>query len=121
MYSFAIFFTYCVLVCLEDMESFRSNVIYWLLTVFIVLAYTTVLCTFSALGHILSCSLLGSFAFVAALSHYVGANLQYIAVNMFRRITIENFNLAMVDPPYQVKGKYIIMITMYIREVLISS
>lgn len=78
---------------------------YWLVLVCMVLAYTIVLFGLPALGHIIVCSFLGSYAMVAALSHYVGANLQYIVVNMFRRAVVENFNLAMVDPPYQEKGR----------------
>lgn len=35
----------------------------------------------------------------------MGANLQYIIVNTFRRATVEHFSLAAVDPPFQAKGK----------------
>lgn len=89
---------------IEDLETYRSNINYWLVSTCVVLAYITILYIRSSFGHILACSLLGSFAVVAALSYYIGANLQYIVVNMFRRATIEHFNMAMVDPPYLVKG-----------------
>lgn len=96
---------YWIFCCLEDLESFRNGINYWLVLMCVVLGYTTILYALSSLGHIIACSLLGSFAIIAALSHYVGANLQYIVVNMFRRATIEDFYLALVDPPYQMKGK----------------
>lgn len=69
-----------------------------------VIAYTIILLTLFSVGHIFACSLLGSYAMVAAFSHYFGGNLQYIIANMFRRATVENFNLAIADPPYQVAG-----------------
>lgn len=95
---------YLTTCCAEDLEPYRSDVNYWLLTASVMLAYTGILYTRSSFGHIVACSLLGSFAVVAALSYYMGANLQYIVINMFRRATVQNFKLAMVDPPYQTKG-----------------
>lgn len=89
---------------IEDLELFRNDVNYWLVLTCMVLAYTITLLTLSVVGHIIACSLLGSYAVIAAFSHYIGANLQYIVANMFRRATVENFNLAMIDPPYQEKG-----------------
>lgn len=89
----------------EDLELFRSDVNYWLVLTCMTLSYTLILSGLSALGNIISCSLLGSYAVVAALSHYVGGHMQYIVINMFRRATVENFKLAMVDPPFPPKGK----------------
>lgn len=61
-----------------------------------------VMCNF---GDIIVCSLLGSYALIATLSHYIYGNLQYIVINTLRTVTVENFNLAVIDPPYQTRGK----------------
>lgn len=106
-YMFSLTFLIHYLCGVEDLELFRSDVNYWLVLTCMVLAYTITLLTLSVVGHIIACSLIGSYAVAVALSHYIGANLQYIVANMFRRATVENFNLAMIDPPYQEKGNKI--------------
>lgn len=55
-------------------------------------------------GHILACSVLGAYSCVAALNYYIGGNLQYIVINSYRRIVVKNFNMATIDPPFQIMG-----------------
>lgn len=100
----------------EDIEIFRSNVSYWMVLVTIALSYTLLLMGVASVGHILVWAMLGSYAVIAALSHYFSGNLQYIIINTFRRATVENFNQAVIDPPYQTAGELFFLGNMYLEQ-----
>lgn len=55
-------------------------------------------------ANIICCAILGSYAVVISIDHYAGSNLKYIIVNTVRRATSPGFNVAVVCPPFQVKG-----------------
>lgn len=60
---------------------------------------------FTLHSHIFACSFLGAYACITALNYYTGGNLQYIIINTYRRIVVPNFNMATIDPPFQMLGK----------------
>lgn len=65
------------------------------------------LTSFMDKANILACAIVGSYAFIIPLDHYYGTNLRYIFINTIRRATVENFGHAVIDAPYQWRGKII--------------
>jgi hypothetical protein len=63
-----------------------------------------VLLSFTRSASILSCSIVGAFAIVTPIDHYIGSSLKYILVNVVRRATVPDFNLAVICFPFQVIG-----------------
>lgn len=55
-------------------------------------------------ANILACSVLGAFAIISPVDHYIGSNLKYIVINTIRRATIRDFRTAVIDPPFQTRG-----------------
>jgi hypothetical protein len=55
-------------------------------------------------ANIISCAVLGAYAVVIPIDHYIGSNLKYIIVNIMRRATVKDFSIAIVDPPFQMRG-----------------
>lgn len=49
--------------------------------------------------------MLGAYATVFAIDYYTGSNLKYIIINAIRRATVPDFNIAVIQPPYQEIGK----------------
>ena len=58
-----------------------------------------------AQANIISCAVLGSYAVIIPIDHYIGSSLKYIIVNIVRRATIRGFGRTVLDPPYQDNGK----------------
>lgn len=48
--------------------------------------------------------MLGSYAVIIPIDHYIGSNLKYIVLNVVRRATIRNYGKAVLDPPFQDNG-----------------
>lgn len=65
----------------------------------------TVLIGFTHRANILACSILGACAVIISIDHYIGSNLKYIFINVLRRATVENFEYAILSPPFQYRGK----------------
>ncbi|XP_046656254.1 transmembrane 7 superfamily member 3-like [Daphnia pulicaria] len=57
--------------------------------------------TFTRMGNIVSCAVLGSYAVIVPIDHYIGSSLKYIVINVVRRATVFGFGRAVLDPPYQ--------------------
>ncbi|KAH0809332.1 hypothetical protein MTP99_011906 [Tenebrio molitor] len=85
-----------------DLNVFHNNVNFWVTFASIVLAFHMIWTMWTLEGHVFGCSFLGAYACVAALNYYIGGNLQYIVINSFRRIAVKDFNMATVDPPFQI-------------------
>ena len=57
------------------------------------------------IGNILCFTTLGSYLTILSIDYYMGSNLKYIIINAIRRFTVQNFNEAVIQPPFQNKGK----------------
>lgn len=55
-------------------------------------------------GNLISCGVIGSYAVIIPIDHYIGSSLKYIAINVIRRATVKNFGRAVLDPPFQDNG-----------------
>lgn len=64
---------------------------------------------FSRIGNgqanIVGCAVMGSFAVIVPIDHYIGSSLKYMIVNVIRRATVRGFGRAVLDPPYQDNGE----------------
>ncbi|XP_057381438.1 transmembrane 7 superfamily member 3-like [Daphnia carinata] len=65
------------------------------------LVLPVVFVTFTRLGNIVSCAVIGSYAVIVPIDHYIGSSLKYIVINVVRRATVNGFGRAVLDPPYQ--------------------
>jgi len=61
-------------------------------------------------ANIISCAVLGAYAVIIPIDHYIGSNLKYIVVNIVRRATVKDFRMAIIDPPFQTRGVLLIII-----------
>ncbi|XP_058789349.1 transmembrane 7 superfamily member 3-like [Phymastichus coffea] len=85
------------------------------------LLYTTtiivVILTFSVIpltGNILCFTVLGAYASVLSIDYYSNSNLKYILVNSIRRITVDNFKVAVIDPPCQDKDILLVIFWVFL-------
>ncbi|XP_018562655.1 transmembrane 7 superfamily member 3-like [Anoplophora glabripennis] len=87
---------------LADFYIYRSNLVFWVTFVCIMVACSIIWTPMSMYSHIFGCSFLGSYAFFIALNYYLGGNLQYIVINTYRRATVWNFSNAVISPPFEI-------------------
>ncbi|XP_045480705.1 transmembrane 7 superfamily member 3-like [Harmonia axyridis] len=96
---------------LADDENFHINAIYWTIFFGIVFMCWFSLSMFTMHGHILSCSFLGSYILmITTLNFWVGGNLQYIMINVYRRMFVSGFNVAILKPPFQTSDHIISLV-----------
>lgn len=93
-----------------DIPIFRNDENFWLTFVGISIVTMIILSGMFSIGHRLGCVLLGSYAVIVASNYYLGGYFQYIMINTIRRGTVKNFNMAVIDHPYQWKGNFCIVI-----------
>ncbi|XP_026318097.1 transmembrane 7 superfamily member 3-like [Hyposmocoma kahamanoa] len=80
---------------------FEQNSTFWTIFVVVMLFTSITLITMTFLSNIFCCAVLGAYATVFALDHYIGSNLKYITINTLRRAVVDDFNYADLSPPYQ--------------------
>ncbi|XP_041969552.1 transmembrane 7 superfamily member 3-like isoform X2 [Aricia agestis] len=78
-----------------------TDLSFW--TIFIFVMLMTSLLSISTTYHtnIACCAILGAYAFIYPIDHYIGSNLKYILVNTVRRAVVPNFNKAVISPPFE--------------------
>ncbi|OXU25062.1 hypothetical protein TSAR_002249 [Trichomalopsis sarcophagae] len=54
-------------------------------------------------GNIICFTTLGAYATILSIDYYCGASFKYILLNAIRRVTVSDFNVAVIQPPYQDK------------------
>ncbi|XP_043801040.1 transmembrane 7 superfamily member 3-like [Apis laboriosa] len=85
----------------------QNNMVFWLLFLTLTLSIALVT-TFNFYSHI-TCSIFSSFMIILPIDYWVGSSLKYIMINIVRRATVEDFNLAIVRPPIQTKDIWLIV------------
>lgn len=83
----------------------RTDVNFWLVFACIVLLVPVIFLSLIQKANIVSCAVLGAYAVIVPIDHYIGSNLKYIVVNVIRRATVKEFRMAIVDPPFQMRGR----------------
>lgn len=98
-------FRFCLFFCFFLSGSFiilQNNTVFWLLFSTLALSIALVV-TFSFCSNV-TCSIFSSFTIILPIDYWVGSSLKYVMINIVRRATVEDFNLAIVRPPVQTKG-----------------
>lgn len=94
-----------------DDINFHNNALYWTIFFGMVFMCWFSLSMFTMVGHILSCCFLGSYILmITTLNFWMGGNMQYIMINVYRRMLVPNFNVAILQPPFQVKGEFLLKV-----------
>jgi uncharacterized protein YebE (UPF0316 family) len=88
-----------------DVQILRNNVNFWLLFSCIAVSVSLLFLSLVQKANIISCAVLGAYSVIIPVDHYIGSNLKYIVVNVIRRATVKDFSLAIVDPPFQMRGE----------------
>lgn len=108
-------FRFCLFFCFFLSGSFiilQNNTVFWLLFSTLALSIALVV-TFSFCSNV-TCSIFSSFTIILPIDYWVGSSLKYVMINIVRRATVEDFNLAIVRPPVQTKGIIFFMDTVKI-------
>ena len=82
--------------------SMMNDVVYWLTIAAYISGCLVAVLPFTKTASILSSALVGSFIFIIPIDHYIGSSLKFILVNFVRRAYVEDFNLAVLNFPFQV-------------------
>lgn len=80
----------------------ENNWVYWSIylgIVLIVLIIGALPCGI----YVVSNAILSASLVILSIDYMAGSNLKYIMVNVIRRITVPQFNYAIISPPFQVK------------------
>ncbi|KAL3265737.1 hypothetical protein HHI36_009939 [Cryptolaemus montrouzieri] len=99
---------------LADLEPFHRNGFYWSIFFGIIVACWLILSIFTMPGHIFSCAFFGSYVLmVTTLNFWMGGNLQYVVINVYRRICVPNFNDVILDPPFQPRDFFVALLGIF--------
>lgn len=96
---------FCTLLLSGDVDVLRTDFNFWMVFSCIVLLVPVIFLSLIEKANIVSCAVLGAYAVIIPIDHYIGSNLKYIIVNVIRRATVQDFRLAVIDPPFQAKGR----------------
>lgn len=86
---------------LGDYPLLESDVNYWLSFACCILVITVCLICSMHKANVLACALIGSYTVIIPIDYYNGSNLKYIIINIIRRATVDGFETAIIDPPFQ--------------------
>ncbi|PSN33848.1 hypothetical protein C0J52_24247 [Blattella germanica] len=104
---------------LGDLELLRHDLNYWLIYGCIILLVPILFSSIIHKANMISCAVLGAYAVIIPMDHYIGSNLKYIIVNVIRRATVKDFRLAIIDPPFQIRD--IILCSIWLALALIGN
>ncbi|XP_025836611.1 transmembrane 7 superfamily member 3-like [Agrilus planipennis] len=88
-------------VFIGDFFIFESNLNYWVVfwAIVVVVAILQGLCCLLQVKT--TNSVLGAFTTILAIDYFAGSYVRYIVINTIRRLTVDDFNLAIISPPAQ--------------------
>lgn len=78
--------------------------LFWPMFVSLMLTVAIPLTKMPYIAEIITRVVFGSYFVIIAIDYYTGSNLKYIILTLIRRVTISEFRLAFVYPPYQHAG-----------------
>jgi hypothetical protein len=87
-----------------DVNILKIDFNYWMIFSCIVMTVPLIFLSLIQKANIISCAVLGAYAVIIPIDHYIGSNLKYIIVNIIRRATVKDFRMAVIDPPFQTRG-----------------
>ncbi|XP_050449282.1 transmembrane 7 superfamily member 3-like [Cataglyphis hispanica] len=87
--------------------------LFWPMFVSLMLTVAIPLTKMPYIAEIITRVVFGSYFVIIAIDYYIGSNLKYIILTLIRRVTISEFHLAFVYPPYQ-HADVILIITWFV-------
>jgi hypothetical protein len=93
-----------------DVNILKIDFNFWMIFGCIVITVPLIFLSLIQKANIISCAVLGAYAVIIPVDHYIGSNLKYIIVNIIRRATVKDFRMAIIDPPFQTRGVLLISI-----------
>lgn len=87
---------------LSGFSILQSDWNYWLLFLILTFMIFLVSTTNPVRYNMVACSYVGAYGMLFPIDYYIGSNLKYILLNIVRRATAEDFNLASTKPPFQI-------------------
>lgn len=90
-----------------DVSVLRKDINFWVVFASITILVSLLLLSLVQKANIISCAVLGAYTVIIPIDHYIGSNLKYIIVNIIRRATVKDFRMAIIDPPFQMRGELI--------------
>jgi hypothetical protein len=88
-----------------DVSVLRNYINFWVVFASMTVIVSLLLLSLLQKANIISCAVLGAYAVIIPIDHYIGSNLKYIIVNIIRRATVKDFRVAIIDPPFQMRGE----------------
>ncbi|KAK3922525.1 Transmembrane 7 superfamily member 3 [Frankliniella fusca] len=86
---------------LGDMQFAQMDLDFWLTFVLVLVSVLGLTLPLEHNACIVSCAVVGAYAFVVPIDHYAGSGLKYIVINTLRRASVPGFSLAVIQPPFQ--------------------
>jgi len=93
-----------------DVNVLKIDLNFWMILSCIAMTVPLIFLSLIQKANIISCAVLGAYAVIIPIDHYIGSNLKYIIVNIVRRATVKDFRMAIIDPPFQTRGVLLIII-----------
>nr|XP_018918084.1 PREDICTED: transmembrane 7 superfamily member 3-like isoform X1 [Bemisia tabaci] len=103
---------------LADVQPLENDTNFWLLFWSLTLLIIVIFHSGHHKACILGCSIVGAYMTIIPIDHYIGSNLKYAFINIIRRATVENFDTATIDPPYQFRD--MVMTALFLLLVMIG-
>lgn len=95
---------------LGDLQFSQLDLDFWLTFLVIMVTVALLLVPLLDNASMLSCAVVGAFAAVVPLDHYLGSNLKYIVINTLRRASVPGFSLAVLRPPFQSADGFLVLL-----------
>ncbi|XP_076249081.1 transmembrane 7 superfamily member 3 [Calliopsis andreniformis] len=105
------FFIICVIYfCSPDTFTILGHDwVFWLLfCAVIILSLSFVVC--SVVIEPMTCAIYSSYMMVLSIDYLTGSSLKYIVINMIRRVTVEDYEKAIINSPMQTKDVCLIVL-----------
>uniref|UniRef100_A0A0C9RKG7 TM7SF3 protein n=1 Tax=Fopius arisanus TaxID=64838 RepID=A0A0C9RKG7_9HYME len=94
----------------DGIPLFESDANFWLVYAAIMIMVPLLLCIFPLSSNIVCCAFVGAYTIVLSIDYWTGSNLKYIVINTERRILVSEFNVATIQPPFQGKDVWLVVI-----------
>ncbi|KAK9296704.1 hypothetical protein QLX08_009376 [Tetragonisca angustula] len=79
----------------------QNDGIFWTFFVSLSLGIALIMKLLLDVASVITCATFSSFMVILSLDYWIGSSLKYIIINFIRRIAVEGFNLAIIEPPTQ--------------------
>ncbi|KAK2576523.1 hypothetical protein KPH14_005845 [Odynerus spinipes] len=87
----------------------ENNWMFWSMYLAITLVILIVLSVIPCCALVVTGAFLGAFMVILPIDYFAGSSLKYIIINVIRRLTVSQFNYAVVSPPMQSKDVSLIV------------